>query len=55
MMATIFNKTFTICRFFLFLNYIGNEYKCTSHPLEVADRRRDLNVRSNENNYSAQV
>ena len=34
---------------------IGSDYKCTSHPLEIADRRRDLNIRSNENNYSAQA
>ena len=33
---------------------IGSDYKCTSHPLEIADRRRDLNIRLNEDNYSAQ-
>ena len=34
---------------------IGSDYKCTSHPLGIADRRRDLNIRLNENNYSAQA
>ena len=34
---------------------IGSDYKCTSHPLEIADRRRDSNIRSNENNYSTQA
>ena len=34
---------------------IGSEYKGVSHPLEIADRRRDLNNRSNENNFSAQA
>ena len=34
---------------------IGSEYKCTSHPLRTADRRRDLNIRLNEDNYSAQA
>ena len=29
----------------------GSEYKCSFQPLENADRRRDLNIRSNESKY----
>ena len=40
-------KTITKCEFFK--NY-WERLNVTSHPLEIADRWRDLNIRSNENN-----